>query len=208
MSDTTNAAPAETVVPAPAATPAPAAVAPKKSNSGLIIVLVILLVLCLCCSAIGGGLYYISRNAESIAKAALDEAQKQAQKQLENQGSTTTTGGTTGGTTTDDNSSFSFSGTLPSGFPTDAPIYPGSKVGYSSSSNGEYSVTLSTTAKVADVMAYYKQNLPKNGWTIESEQSFFGSSITAKKSGKELTVLSFGDDKEADQTYILSVKAN
>ncbi len=194
MSDTDKAAP----TPAPEATPAPAVTAPKKSNNSIVIVLVILLVLCLCCSAVGGIAYYVSQNA---AKAVLDEAQKKINDQVTTGGSTT--GGTTGGTTTGD--AYSFSGNLPSGFPSDAPIYPGSKVGFSSSSNGEYSVTLTANAKVADIMAFYKSKLPSNGWTITGEQSFFGSSITAEKSGREFTVVSLGDDKEAEQGYIISV---
>jgi hypothetical protein len=203
MSDTDTTAKVE-------ATPAATPVAPKKSNTGLIIILVIILVLCLCCSAIGGGLYFVSRNAESLAKAAIDEAQKKARDQVNNvNGNNSGTDNGTSNSTGTDSGSASLDNKLPAGFPSDVPIYPNAKVGLSSSSKkdgkDEYFATLTVKGTTSDVVSYYKNNLPKNGWNITGEYNFFGSSLVAEKNGREATVVILGDDKEADQTITLSV---
>lgn len=61
---------------------------------------------------------------------------------------------------------------LPSGFPSDVPIYPDSKIKLSTKSDkGDYSVTLTTQDGQSKVADYYKNEMVSKGWTSGDEQA-------------------------------------
>jgi uncharacterized membrane protein len=74
--------------------------------------------------------------------------------------------------------------TVPAGFPSDVPIYPGSKVILSSKTkDGNYSVSLTTTDSKSKVDSYYQTELSKNGWSASdggeiNSETFSGTSLT------------------------------
>ncbi len=188
---------------------------PKSGNNMVKIIIIIVVILCLC-SLCSVGAYlaatrFLVNNAGNITNDIINQGLRDAANQQS--GNSTTGNSTTNGLSGSDASgSFSFGGELPTGFPTDVPIYPNSKVGFTSSSkssnNGkdEYTATFTVGAKVADVVNFYKTKLPANGWTITAEQNFFGSSITADKDTRQATVVVLGDDSSSsDLTYTLSV---
>ncbi len=97
--------------------------------------------------------------------------------------------------------------TLPDGFPNDVPVYKNAQITTSSkvTSGGKTlsTVGFETSDDVEEVHAWYKAELPKEGWTIEGEAvSSAGGETTggigAKKGGTELSVAlgrSEGDPK-------------
>jgi hypothetical protein len=69
---------------------------------------------------------------------------------------------------------------LPSGFPSSMPIYPGANIYTASKNNGtDYYVAATTSDSFDKVNSYYKAQLVSNGWTIESS-----SDISESDGGK------------------------
>ncbi len=99
-------------------------------------------------------------------------------------------------------------GTIPSGFPKDFPVYPGSKVTSSLSGNQNgtgngFWVTLTTADDVAKVQSYYETNLKANGWTLESTigaGTGVNWAVSKDKLNGYLTI-----DKQSNETSILIV---
>lgn len=64
-------------------------------------------------------------------------------------------------------------GSLAEGFPEEFPVYDGAAVESSTAFNGDgqaqYSAVLVTSDSMADVYAWYKTQLPSNGWTIVND---------------------------------------
>jgi hypothetical protein len=61
---------------------------------------------------------------------------------------------------------------LPSGFPNDVPIYPGSKLKLATKSEkGEFTVTLTTPDSQEKVSSYYKEQMTSKGWVSENEEA-------------------------------------
>lgn len=82
---------------------------------------------------------------------------------------------------------------IPAGFPSDVPIYPGSKVVLASKTNqGNYSVSLTTSDAKSKVDSYYQTELVNNGWTTADGNSidfgtFSGSSLV--KGSQKLSLI-------------------
>lgn len=102
--------------------------------------------------------------------------------------------------------SFSTSGELPVGFPTDIPIYSGATVVSSVKSNktqdaGEsYFVILSSKDKFDSVKAFYVSQLPAKGWSEESSLSCSTGGnkcyqMSSVKGGRTLSVTLSEEDK-------------
>lgn len=69
---------------------------------------------------------------------------------------------------------------LPSGFPSSMPIYPGAKLVSALKQNqSDYYVSATSTDKSEKVAEYYKSELVKNGWTIDSTSENSDTSGTA-----------------------------
>jgi len=204
-----------------AVTPAAAPTAPMpKGGNPLIVIIVIIVVLVVCCSILGGVAYFISKNAANGAINYLNNISDQFKNDINNNlqnsnsSNSNSNNSSTGTSSTGSNlGSGNFgSGQLPSGFPSDVPVYPGSTVAFGGAthSNGKdsYSVTFSTTAGTNDIISYYKGQLQSNGWNITSEQSYFGSSVTADKDSREVTVVVLGADKAGDNSTITVAVTN
>lgn len=86
-------------------------------------------------------------------------------------------------TYTNDQGSFSTTGSLPSNWPSDAPQYKGDIVysGYTNpteeSDTSGASVSLTTKDSVDAITAFYKQSLSDNGWSISGESNINGTEI-------------------------------
>ncbi|PIW36932.1 MAG: hypothetical protein COW24_03165 [Candidatus Kerfeldbacteria bacterium CG15_BIG_FIL_POST_REV_8_21_14_020_45_12] len=96
---------------------------------------------------------------------------------------------------------------LPSGFPSEIPIYNGSKISTASASSEtkEYSASLNTEDTYEDVVSFYKDALNSNGWTLGDTNTadLNGSGFThLEATGHDLSLnvtvtsgVSFGDGK-------------
>jgi len=61
---------------------------------------------------------------------------------------------------------------LPANFPSDVPIYPGSKIKLATKSEkGDYSVTLTTSDSQEKVSSYYKEQMAAKGWVLDNEEA-------------------------------------
>ena len=93
---------------------------------------------------------------------------------------------------------------VPKDWPSDAPIYAGASVQYSASVNADGSpgsaVILVTTDDVATVVAYYKAELTKQGWTMEGAMEGGGTSIIG--ASKDDRSMSLSITTQNNQTVI------
>lgn len=108
----------------------------------------------------------------------------------------------------DQDSSFSVGGTLPTGFPSDIPVYQGAEVSFSSSNTNssgkqEVSATFSAKAKPSELVSFYKSELTSNGYDFMGEVSFFGQVLTFENTAREVTISAFGD--ETGQETLLTI---
>lgn len=99
---------------------------------------------------------------------------------------------------------------VPDTFPKDFPLYPGAKV--TSSLSGEQSgksngfwLTMTSQDSADKVLAFYKTELAKNGWTIES--TFTANDMTNQtvKKGTWSGSLSVGKNSGSDETQIVII---
>lgn len=107
---------------------------------------------------------------------------------------------------------------LPSTWPADAPKYPDATVAFSGSSNSTSSnpdaglaVTLTTTDDVATATAFYKTNLVKEGWTIDTDATLNGSAtLSAKKDTRQFGVMisPTTETGKTGSTLVVSITTN
>lgn len=136
------------------------------------------LVLCLICVGIfyAASTYFANRALEKITEETINDA---LERQIEQEtGSDIEIG---------DNAK------LPAGWPTDFPIFEGSKIILSSSSkngNGDtFTATLQITGKSdTEVLETYRNNLKSQGWKIDAEYDFGVKTLTASKDARVATV--------------------
>ncbi len=176
----------------------------KKSNNVLVIVVVVLLVLGLL------GLLAVKIVFSSVSRVVNNKAGETiAEKMIEkatggkadvdingNEVSVKTKEGT-----------FTTGNKLPDDWPSDVPVYPGSTVTYSGSSNpqtGQSGVAAVFTSKDGGdkVVAYYKRELVSQGWTIDATQESGGYTImSATKESRNLALTIV----ESDGTTTISI---
>ena len=104
-----------------------------------------------------------------------------------------------------DEGSFSTAASLPDGFPSDVPVYPGSAITYSGTNNQqtgdtEYVVVLSTTDSYQKVGDYYTAQLASQGCDITSTQSIAGTTVIS--ASKDTRTLSMSTATADDGTTI------
>lgn len=102
-------------------------------------------------------------------------------------------------------------GKIPTGFPTDFPLYPGAKIegnisGVESQAGKGFWLMLSSTDDAAKVTAYYETNLPKNGWTVGSTMNI-GPSSTWEVTKGDIggTVIVGADEKTSGTSIVISI---
>ncbi len=196
---------------------APQQVVVKKKSNALLIVLIVLLVLCGLCAA---SVFVLFKIGQSKVKTELDRVNNEIKKQQDMGITTYPTGSSTdsgsgstndpesGETTTPGSLGGNLSTEIPSNFPKDIPVYPGSKVGVSSNDTkkGESLVNLNSTDASSKVLSYYKSNLPKNGWKLDQEFNLFGNTLLFSKGDQQLTIVILGDEKGANITLTVTKK--
>jgi hypothetical protein len=77
-------------------------------------------------------------------------------------------------------------GSLPAGFPTDMPMYPDAKPKTSMMVSGEGLVVLDSPAQATDVLAHYREQLPAQGWTVDSVKEVAGGGKATLKAHKDM----------------------
>jgi hypothetical protein len=93
-----------------------------------------------------------------------------------------------------DEGEWSTGGDVPSGWPSDVPVYRGAKVVSSASSNpstGEkgYYLALQSSDAPDAVAEFYKRELAANGWTIRGTTTVNGGTyVGAEKGGRDLAI--------------------
>lgn len=96
---------------------------------------------------------------------------------------------------------------LPSSWPSDVSIMRGAKINYAVSSNPSTGsdgagVMYSTTKSASEVIAYYKIELPKQGWTIGNEVTMAGASMLSATKDKRSMSVSVGGDASGTSVTI------
>ena len=99
---------------------------------------------------------------------------------------------------------------LPDDFPKDVAIYPKANVFASTKDkNGTTSVVLEITDSAAQVMAFYKEKLKENGWSIENEMNMAGTAmVEGAKDGRKLMMTASGGSGKTMATLVLEKKAD
>lgn len=80
-------------------------------------------------------------------------------------------------------------GELPEGYPSDIPLPAGAKPGRGLViPNKSGLVTFQTSSSREDIFSYYKTELPKQGWSVESEQDGLRSLVRGTKGDRKANV--------------------
>lgn len=100
---------------------------------------------------------------------------------------------------------------LPDDFPTDFPIYENAKVStvYRSEAGGQvrFSVTFELSDSWQDAKDFYKEELPKSGYTIAaSSETQDGAMLYLKKGGQDAGLVAFGEAEGNDNLTVTLVK--
>ncbi|HXK21665.1 MAG TPA: hypothetical protein VMS55_03195 [Myxococcota bacterium] len=95
-------------------------------------------------------------------------------------------------------------GSLPANFPTDVPIYPDAKPKSSMMVSGQGLVVLDSGASISDVLSHYREELPAQGWTVDSVKEAAGGSKAIVKAHKNTrsTTISIGTSQGGAGTEI------
>jgi len=196
-SEKTEAKPAE---PAQQATAGQPAAAPKKNNT-LVVILVVLGILLLCCGGGALAVYLVTKRAVDTVTDTL--ANPTSVSDLINN--------VVDDALNTDNSSGAF-GKLVADWPSDVPLMSKDEILYSGSQTQEdgsklYSVSYNVSKTVAEVTSYYKSEMPNNGWTLDSESTLFGATLSYKKGNNEAVIYSLeGDGGKTLVTLSVTVK--
>jgi hypothetical protein len=76
---------------------------------------------------------------------------------------------------------------LPKFHPSDLPVFPDAKPATSMMVGGAGLIVMTSTAPAADVLAYYREQLPSQGWTVD-EVTDDPARIAAHKEGRQATI--------------------
>ena len=98
---------------------------------------------------------------------------------------------------------------LPDDFPKDVAIYPKANVFASTKEKkGTMSVVLEIADPAPQVLAFYKEKLKENGWSIKNEMNVAGTvMVEGAKEGRKLTLTAGGDSGKTMATLVLEKKA-
>jgi len=77
-------------------------------------------------------------------------------------------------------------GSLPQGFPTDMPMFPDAQPKTSMMVQGEGLTVLDSPSQMPDVLAHYREQLPAQGWTVDSVKEVAGGSKAVLKAHKDM----------------------
>lgn len=118
---------------------------------------------------------------------------------------------------TDEGNITAGTGKVPDGWPDDVPIYKGAKVVTGGTTNDAASgkammVTLESSDDADKVTNFYKDKLPGEGWTIESDYSGnggggTGNSLSAKKDNRQVNLIVSGDGSKTAVVITVTEKS-
>lgn len=92
-------------------------------------------------------------------------------------------------------------GVIPEGFPKDVPIYPGANIGSSISGPGlGVFVTFDTDDPVDAILAHYRSELAKGGWSVVDTAG--GDGLDATKEQRTVQVRARPNEEQQDRTEI------
>lgn len=86
-------------------------------------------------------------------------------------------------------------GSLPKGFPSDIPVYPGATAQNALSLPGTSFVTFSSSTSADDVLAYYRRALQEKGWSVRDGQA---GGLEASKDQRHVLVKADATDEGSD----------
>lgn len=91
---------------------------------------------------------------------------------------------------------------LPNGFPSDIPVYQPSTIIFSSSTtDGDYSVSLEIKDTYANVAAYYDAKTKSNNWTVDYSSNY-------NSGGTRMTMMNLSKDNQLLDITITEIDAN
>jgi type II secretory pathway pseudopilin PulG len=175
---------------------------PKKSNSNTVLIIVAVVVVLGLAMLVGG--YFVvksfkARVSQKIGQSIGENIAEKAIEQATGQKADVSADGKNVSIKTDDGT-FAASGEgtikLPSDFPSDVFMYPDAKISFAistpanaaSGTTAGYVVSYSVSQSSADVVAKYKAEMVKNGWTIGTEANYGSVMINFEKGNKEVVV--------------------
>ncbi len=91
----------------------------------------------------------------------------------------------------------------------DIPIYPGGVVRYVINTKSGFSAGIKLPKSVSgkEVLQYYLDELPGNGWVLENNNVFVSLTVNGHKNDKDIfVVMSSAVDKKGYWTYVIEVK--
>jgi type II secretory pathway pseudopilin PulG len=99
---------------------------------------------------------------------------------------------------------------LPSDFPSDIFTYSDAKITFSTTTpanaaegtKAAFMVAYTVNQSVADVVAKYKAEMAKSGWTVESEANYGAMMINFKKATREILLTVSADESKAGTTGV------
>lgn len=184
----------------------------KKSNTNTVLIIVAIVVVLGIVALVGG--YFVMRSIKAKVSQKIGQTigenmlEKAIEKGTGQKADVSADGGTVSIKTGEGTMASSEEGNikLPSDFPSDVFTYPDAKITFAISTpanaaNGttaSYMVAYSVDQSVADVVAKYKAEMAKNGWTVETEANYGSMMIDFKKGNKDVAV-TIGDS-QGDKT--------
>jgi hypothetical protein len=91
---------------------------------------------------------------------------------------------------------------LPDHFPSDVPIYPGSRVAITSSTENGTTIGLETDDDRQKIVRYYEEKLTAQGWNINKTTSSKRSSIVHGRKNNRSCAIAIGERMELGKTPI------
>jgi hypothetical protein len=92
-------------------------------------------------------------------------------------------------------------GVIPDGFPSDVPIYPGAVIGSSISTPGLGVFSMFETGDAVEkILAHYRSELAKNGWSVVDTAA--GDGVDATKGERTLQVRARLNDEKRTEIAI------
>jgi hypothetical protein len=184
----------------------------KKSNTNTVLIIVAIVVVLGIVALVGG--YFVMRSIKAKVSQKIGQTigenmlEKAIEKGTGQKADVSADGGTVSIKTGEGTMASSEEGNikLPSDFPSDVFTYSDAKITFAISTpanaaNGttaSYMVAYSVDQSVADVVAKYKAEMAKNGWTVETEANYGSMMIDFKKGNKNVAV-TIGDS-QGDKT--------
>jgi len=190
----------------------PAGQPPQKSSSKVVLIIVAVVVVLGIVALVGG--YFVVRSLKAKVSQKVGQAigenmlEKAIEKGTGQKADVNTDNGSVSIKTDSGTFAASESGTikLPADFPSDVFTYPDAKITFATSTpanaasgtTASYMVAYTVNQSVTDVVAKYKAEMAKNGWTLGTESNYGAMIIDFKKGNKDVSVTV--GDSQGDKT--------